>query len=159
MITENNEIPPYQRLARSVIDGREYSVTDGTECLRLYSVLLEKSDLNCPTASLSLLECQRVSVPTVRVAVNSKIKILYRFGISQDPHKRSMVQVDILRRNRSIAKETRLLSLGLAPGVGTPPLSCLLPLIEILFCQTERLRQTPRITWENEPRRQGENSL
>lgn len=83
MITENNEIPPYQRLVRSVIDGREYSVTDGTECLRLYSVLLEKSDLNCSTASLSLLECQRVSAPTVRVAVNSKIKILYRFGISQ----------------------------------------------------------------------------
>jgi hypothetical protein len=88
-MTENNEIPPYQRLARSVTDGREYSVTDGTECLRLYSVLLEKSDLKRSMASLSLLECQRVSAPTVKVTANNRINILYRFGISQNPLRRN----------------------------------------------------------------------
>jgi hypothetical protein len=79
-MTENNEIPPYQRLDWSVMDGREYN-----EYLRLYSVLPEKSDLKRITASLSLLECQRVSAPTVKVAANSRTNILYRFGISQNP--------------------------------------------------------------------------
>jgi hypothetical protein len=76
-MTENNEIPPYHRLDPSVKEGRE--------CLRSYSVLLEKSDLNCSTPSLSLLECQRVNVPTTRVAVNSRIRILDRFCIAEDP--------------------------------------------------------------------------
>lgn len=44
MTTENNDIPPYQRLARSVTDGRE--------CLSSYSVVLEKSDLKSSTALL-----------------------------------------------------------------------------------------------------------
>jgi hypothetical protein len=83
-MTENSERPAYQRLDRSVTDGRECSVTDGRECLRSYSVLLEKSDLNCSTPSSSLLECQRVSVPTTRVAMNSRIRILDRFCIAQD---------------------------------------------------------------------------
>jgi hypothetical protein len=81
-MTENNERPPYKRLVRSVTDGRK--------CLRSYSVLVEKSDLNCSTASLSLLECQRVSAPITRVAVNSRIRILDRFCISQDPLRRSL---------------------------------------------------------------------
>lgn len=72
-MTENNEMPPYQRL--------DWSVKEGRERLRSYSVLLEKSDLNCSTPSLSLLECQRVSIPTTRVAVNSRIRILDRFCI------------------------------------------------------------------------------
>jgi hypothetical protein len=82
MMIANNEIAPYKRLVWSVTDGRECSVTDGRECLRSYSVLLEKNDLNCSTPSLLLLECQRVSVPTTRVAVNSRIKILDRFCIA-----------------------------------------------------------------------------
>jgi hypothetical protein len=77
---ENNDRPPYNKLVRSVIDGSKF--------LRLYSVLLEKSALKLSTASLSLPECQRVSVPTTRVAVNSKIKTLDRFCISEDPLRR-----------------------------------------------------------------------
>jgi len=72
----NNEIPPYKRLA--------WSVTDGRECVRSYTVLVEKSDRKRSTASLSLLECQRASAPTARVTVNSRIKIVDRFCISQD---------------------------------------------------------------------------
>jgi hypothetical protein len=81
-MTENNERPPYKRLVRSITDGRK--------CLRSYSVLLEKSALNCSTTLLSLLECQRVSDPTTRVAVNSKIRILDRFCISLDALRRSL---------------------------------------------------------------------
>ena len=75
MMMENNEIPPYKRLARSVTDGRER--------LTSYIVVVEKSDLKRSTASPSLLECQRVSAPTTRVAVNSRIKTLDRFCISE----------------------------------------------------------------------------
>jgi hypothetical protein len=74
-MTENNERPPYKRLVRSVTDGKEF--------LRSYSVLLEKSALKLSRASLSLPDCQRVSVPTTRVAVNSKITIFDLFCISQ----------------------------------------------------------------------------
>ena len=77
----NNEIPPYTRLVGSM--------TDGTECLRSYKVLVEKSDRKRSTASSSLLECERVSAPTARVAVNSRIKIVDRFCISQDSLRRS----------------------------------------------------------------------
>jgi hypothetical protein len=77
MTMENKERPPYKRLVRSV--------TDGSKFLRLYSVLLEKSALKLSTASLSLPECQRVSVPTIKVAANRRTKILYRVGMSQDP--------------------------------------------------------------------------
>jgi hypothetical protein len=152
-ITENNAIPPYQRLARSIIDGREYSVTDGTECLRLYSVLLEKSDLNCSTASLSLLECQRVSAPTVRVAVNSKIKILYRFGISQVHSELAKVELKYFTPKSIDCQRNPPPVLRSCGWRGDAPLSCLLPLMQIFFCRTERLPETPRITWENEPRR------
>jgi hypothetical protein len=92
----NNEIPPYKRLARSMTDGRE--------CLRSYTVLVEKSDRKRSTASVSLLECQRVSTPTARVTVNSRIKIVDRFCISQDSLRRSLrLNWNILRRNGSIA--------------------------------------------------------
>jgi len=143
MITENNEIPPYQRLVRSVIDGREYSVTDGTECLRLYSVPLEKSDLNCSTASLSLLECQRVSVPTVKVAVNSKIKILYRFGIFQVHSELAKVALRYFTPKSIDCQRNPPPALRSCGWRGDAPSSCLLPLIQILFCQTERLGETP----------------
>ena len=76
MMIANNEIPPYKRLARSVTDGRE--------CLRSYTVLVEKSDRKRSTVSLSLLECKRASAPTAKVTVNSRIKIVDRFCISQD---------------------------------------------------------------------------
>src|SRR5262249_41859527 len=76
----NNEIPPYTRLVGSM--------TDGTECLRSYTVLME-SDRKRSTASLSLTERQRVSAPTARVAVNSRIKNVDRFCISQDSLRRS----------------------------------------------------------------------
>src|SRR5262252_10066140 len=76
----NNEILPYTRLVGSM--------TDGTECLRSYTVLME-SDRKRSTASLSLTERQRVSAPTARVAVNSRIKIVDRFCISQDSLRRS----------------------------------------------------------------------
>src|SRR5215468_2407616 len=76
----NNEIPPYTRLVGSM--------TDGTECLRSYTVLME-SDRKRSTASLSLTERQRVSAPTARVAANSRIKIVDRFCISQDSLRRS----------------------------------------------------------------------
>jgi len=59
-------------------------VTDGRESLRSYTVLVEKSDRKRSTASLSSLECQRVSAPTARVTVNSRIKIVDRFCISED---------------------------------------------------------------------------
>ena len=81
MMIANNEMPPYKRLA--------WSVTDGRECLRSYNVLVEKSDRKRSTASSSLRECQRVNAPTPRVAVNSKIKILDRFCISQDSLRRT----------------------------------------------------------------------
>src|SRR5215469_673097 len=76
----NNEIPPYTRLVGSM--------TDGTECLRSYTVLME-SDRKRSTASLSLTERQRVSAPTARVAANSRIQIVDRFCISQDSLRRS----------------------------------------------------------------------
>jgi hypothetical protein len=72
----NNEIPPYTRLDRSMTDGRE--------SLRAYTVLVEKSDRKRSTASLSLLDCQKASTPTARVTVDSRIKIVDRFCISQD---------------------------------------------------------------------------
>jgi hypothetical protein len=72
----SNAIPPYRRLAWSVTDGREF--------WRSYTALVEKSDRKRSTASLSLLDCQRVSAPTARVTVNSRSKIVDRFCISQD---------------------------------------------------------------------------
>ena len=127
MITENNEIPPYQRLARSVTDGRD--------CLRSYSVVLEKSDLKSSTALLSLRECQRVSVPTASVAMNSRIKILERFCMAVFTEKMAQNEAGILRRNRSHAKEILLalsrasdlafgyvLSTRAAPGERSSPL-------------------------------------
>ena len=44
----NNERPPYQRLAPSIVGAKA--------CLRLYSVRLEKSDLKRSKTSSSLLE-------------------------------------------------------------------------------------------------------
>jgi hypothetical protein len=72
----SNAIPPYRRLAWSVTDGREF--------WRSYTALVEKSDRKRSTASLSLLDCQRVSAPTARVTVNSRSKIVDQFCISQD---------------------------------------------------------------------------
>jgi hypothetical protein len=91
----NNEIPPYKRLAQSVTDGRErlrsYAVlVEKRERLRSYTVLVGKSDRKRSKASLSLLECQRGSAPSARVTVNSGIKIVDRFCISQDSLRRSL---------------------------------------------------------------------
>jgi hypothetical protein len=74
MIIASNEMPPYKRLAGSVTDGRKG--------LRSYNVLVEKSDRKRSTASSTLLECQRVTAPSARVTVNSRIKIVDRFCIS-----------------------------------------------------------------------------
>src|SRR5262245_35072949 len=87
----NDEIPPYTRLDRSMTDTRlDGSIGDSMECLSWYTVLVENSDRNCSTASLSSLPCQ-VSAPTARVTVNRRIKKnLDRFCISQDSLSRSL---------------------------------------------------------------------
>src|SRR5215475_2811775 len=78
----NDEIPPYTRLDESIVDSME--------CLSWYTVLVENSDRNRSTASLSSLPCQ-VSAPTARVTVNRRIKKnLDRFCISQDSLRRSL---------------------------------------------------------------------
>ena len=95
----SQQVPPYQKLILSV---------DDRACSKVYRVV-GKSDLKRRTASLSLLE-QRVSVPTARVTMNSMMKILYRVRISRI----SYLNGSTSRQNRSIAKEVRRPSSGLA---------------------------------------------